>query len=400
MNINNDNFKETNNKIKNKSKNIIILFSSLFILISLITIFLFFNIRKANILEYGELEFNKEMNLSNINLIESSDETPVQVPVPKGYVASSVESERTVNGGFVIYEGEEEVTDANLEEAKRTRNQFVWIPIENAGDMYYMSGSNMYGAYYNFATTGYTRATGTREPSVVSYDKDGTYLTQYMNGITREKFLREMQQSFYEMVKSVDTYGGFYIGRYETGNLKQNVPVVVKMNTDIHSVNWYDTYKRSKRISGLNENVTTNMVWGIQFDEALKWLIDTGSKTNEEVAKDSKDWGNYRNVTFEYTNTSGGTSTKAVSSYGTRIPTGSAEYTKANNIYDLAGNVWEWTMEAYGGSYRYYRGGSYVNASSSYPAHYRIIYYPNNSNYYIRFEGSTLYQVALKFKRL
>ena len=369
MNINNDNFKETNNKIKNKSKNIIILFSSLFILISLITIFLFFNIRKANILEYGELEFNKEMNLSNINLIESSDETPVQVPVPKGYVASSVESERTVNGGFVIYEGEEEVTDANLEEAKRTRNQFVWIPIENAGDMYYMSGSNMYGAYYNFATTGYTRATGTREPSIVSnYDKDATYLTQYMNGITRDKFLREMQQSFYEMVKSVDTYGGFYIGRYETGNLKQNVPVVVKMNTDIHSVNWYDTYKRSKRISGLNENVTTNMVWGIQFDEVLKWLIDTGSKTNEEVAKDSTSWGNYSNATFEYTNTSGGASTK---SGNTSIPTGSAEYTNANNIYDLAGNVCEWTMEANGGSSRYFRGGNYLSTGSNYPAHYR-----------------------------
>ncbi len=335
---------------------------------------------------------HQEIDLSNINLIESSDETPIQVPVPKGYVASSVESERTVNGGFVIYEGEEEVTDANLEEAKRTRNQFVWIPIENAGDMYYMSGSNMYGAYYNFTTTGYTRKTGTTEPSVVSYDKDATYLTQYMNGITRDKFLREMQQSFYEMVKSIDTYGGFYIGRYETGNLKQNVPVVVKMNTDIHSVNWYDTYKRSKRISGLNENVTTNMVWGIQFDEVLKWLIDTGSKTNEEVATDSTSWGNYSNATFEYTNTSGGTSTKSGS---TRIPTGSSEYTNANNIYDLAGNVYEWTMEGNGSGSRCFRGGYFGITGSGSPASYRSFSYPYSSNYGRRFEGSTLYQVAL-----
>ena len=213
-----------------------------------------------------------------------------------------------------------------------------------------------------------------------------------MNGITRDKFLKEMQQSFYEMVKSVDTYGGFYIGRYETGNLSKNVPVVVKMNTDIASQTWYNMYKRSKRISGLNENVITNMVWGIQFDEVLKWLIDTGSKTNEEVAKDSTSWGNYSNATFEYTNTSGGTSTKSSS---TRIPTGSSEYTNANNIYDLAGNVWEWTMEGSGSVSRYCRGGVCSNAGSYFPAHYRNGGSPNGSSNYIRFEGSTLYQVAL-----
>ena len=358
--------KEENIKVGQVYAKMLALIGILLVIIGIITVSLF-NIKKEK-LGYGGLEFTKEMDLSSVNLVESDDGTPIQVPVPKGYVASSVESERTVNGGFVIYEGNEEVTETNLEEAKRTRNQFVWIPIENAGDMYHMSGSNMYGAYYNFAETGYTRETRQYEPSVVSYDKDATNLTKYMNGITRDKFFREMQQSFYEMVKSVDTYGGFYIGRYETGNLKQNVPVVVKMNTDIHSVNWYDTYKRSKRISGLNENVTTNMVWGIQFDEALKWLIDTGSKTNEEVAKDSTSWGNYSNATFEYTNTSGGASTK---SGNTSIPTGSAEYTNANNIYDLAGNVCEWTMEANGGSSRYFRGGNYLSTGSNYPAHYR-----------------------------
>ena len=391
MNIN----KETNNKVKNKSKNIIILFSSLFILIVLITVFLFSNIRNVKISEYGQIEFNKEMDLSSVNLVESSDETPVQVPVPKGYVASSVESERTVNGGFVIYEGEEEVTETNLEESKRTRNQFVWIPIEDAGDMYHISGNNMYGAYYEFKETGYTRKTGTDEPVVKGYDKDGTYLTQYMNGITRDKFLREMQQSFYEMIKSVDTYGGFYIGRYETGNLSKNVPVVVKMNTDIGDVNWYNTYKRSKRVSGLNENVTTTMIWGSQWDETIKWLVDTGSKTNEQVAKDSKEWGNYKDSTFEYTNTSGGTSTKATSSSGTRIPTGSTEYTNANNIYDLAGNVWEWTMEgsrSYS-NYRYVRGGGYYDLGT-YTASYRFSYSPN-SYVYLRGEVGTLYQVAL-----
>ncbi|MCI8587626.1 MAG: SUMF1/EgtB/PvdO family nonheme iron enzyme, partial [Clostridia bacterium] len=129
-------------------------------------------------------------------------------------------------------------------------------------------------------------------------------------------------------------------------------------------------------------------------DEVLKWLIDTGSKTNEEVAKDSTSWGNYNNATFEYTNTSGGTSTKAVSNNGTMIPTGSTEYTNANNIYDLAGNVWEWTMEASGGAYRNCRGGRYYSTGSGYPAHFRYPIY-EGSLFDRRFEGSTLYQVAL-----
>ena len=76
-------------------------------------------------------------------------------------------------------------------------------------------------------------------------------------------------------------------------------------------------------------------------------------------------------VTFEYkTNTSGETGTKAQNS-STVIPTGSAEYTKANNIYDLAGNFFELTIESYGFDGRICRGGGYFNNGSEGPAIYR-----------------------------
>ena len=74
------------------------------------------------------------------------------------------------------------------------------------------------------------------------------------------------------------------------------------------------------------------------------WLIESGNKTKEQVISDSKDWGNYYNVSFEYENNSGSIVTKSSSKI---IPTGSSEFTKANNIYDLAGNVYDWTAEAY-----------------------------------------------------
>ena len=58
-------------------------------------------------------------------------------------------------------------------------------------------------------------------------------------------------------------------------------------------------------------------------------------------------------------------------------PTGSSESWKANNIYDLEGNVWDWTIEASGSSYRVYRGGAYNNNN---PVRNRNNNNPNNSN--------------------
>ena len=113
------------------------------------------------------------------------------------------------------------------------------------------------------------------------------------------------------------------------------------------------------------------MIWGIQWDETLKWLIDTGEKTYAEVGKDSTSWGNYFNNSFTYyTNTSKSTATKA-SDVITRIPSGAYEGANANNVYDLAGNVYDWTLESYGsgtGNYRCIRGGYYGNVGDYYPA--------------------------------
>ena len=51
------------------------------------------------------------------------------------------------------------------------------------------------------------------------------------------------------------------------------------------------------------------------------------------------------------------------------IPTGSAEYTKANNIYDMAGNMQEWTTEVYSTANRSCLGGYCYN--NEYDAAYR-----------------------------
>ena len=298
-------------------------------------------------------------------------------------------------GGFVIYEGTEEITNSNQWTAQCERNQWVWIPIEDVSDMYWedKTDGKLYGTYYNESATSYTKSTSNRkyEPQLTQYDKESTYLTQYLGGISRYEFLMEMEQEFYEMLQSVATYGGFYIGRYEVGDLKQTTPVVKRMNTDIGDINWYQGYKKCKKLSGTNTNVKTSMIWGTQYDQVMNWLIKSGEKTPLDINKGSVAWGNYSDVEFEYyTNTSKETATKNLGS-STRIASGAYEGAKANNIYDLAGNVWLWTLEAVSsgsGHDRCNRGGPYnYDGTTSYASHRYYFYGPYDGGSFIGFGG-------------
>lgn len=355
-----------------------------------------------------QIDTSKWDTENRVNIVYDEDGVPV--PVPKGYTASSIlrefdgegnktkDGERTVNTGFVIYEGEEDIiSDATkaMEEgeeknqaiendiynAQTTRNQWVWVPVENMSDIYFIyEDGKKYGQLWDFTDTGRTKRirsqySGYSEPHVIrSYwnntNDDSANLYKRLSEETMTSLNLELQDDFENTIASIEKYGGFYIGRYELGDLSKQKVKLVKGNTDIDRQNWYTLYRKSKAIfQKENENVRTSIIWGSLWDHTLEWLVNTkftdadGNKDYSKVASDSTSWGNYANSTFTYKNENGNISTK---SQGDKImiPTGSTEYTNANNIYDLAGNVRDWTLS--GG--RDYRGGYSQSQGSSSPA--------------------------------
>ena len=371
------------NKIANKNKKVILIIIVLFLIILGVASLAYSqNIKLAkNNNEEQEVEESKSQEIvleDNKYMHVETDASGDKVPVPNGFVGSSVAGENEIDTGFVIYEGEEEVTDSNAQTAQTSRNQYVWIPVEDISKFYGTDANGKsWGKIYNYTTgtnssSTFDDVTGTyannwsetngvmsisntssyREPDVLRSRDTPYYLRTYkVSEDSQLDFLMRQQTDFKKMIDSVEKYGGFYIGRYETGDLNQEVAVVQKGNTNIASQTWYSMYEKCKTLSDNNNNIETGMIWGNQWDRTLMWLMEynakdeTTGKSKEEVISDSTSWGNYNNATFQYTNSSGVTATKNSGS-STRIPTGSTEYTKANNIYDLAGNVYDWTMEA------------------------------------------------------
>ncbi len=300
---------------------------------------------------------------NKVNAVESADK--VVVPVPKGYTASSVATENKVSEGFVIYENtngedkKEEVNDNNKDTARTTRNQFVWVPVANPSEMYGTDkDGKKWGKLYEFSASGITPLNWTEQDGVMSitatsgsdsYREPDVVDSDSSNSIT----ISQLETEFNDMITSVEKYGGFYIGRYETGNLSQEKATVVKNNTDIGNQTWYSMYKKAKGIA-VNNNVTSSMIWGSQWDATMRWMYNSGNEEKKKYTYDSTGKGNYSGTNGNQP-----------------IATGSIETYAVNNIYDMAENVRDWAIEAYGTILRDGRGGYYRNNGNSGPASIR-----------------------------
>ena len=180
----------------------------------------------------------------------------------------------------------------------------------------------------------------------------------------------------------VKKYGGFYIGRYEattpdgTESTKTNttgVPTCKSGKTVWTNIDYTNSKTSAESMyTGENTSVKSGLLTGKAWDRACHFIEDyiTTINTNSTL-RDSRYYGNYSN-SQPPANTGNYTSNQKQLS-------GANDNWKTKNIYDLAGNVWEWTYEA--GSFdRVSRGGYYSFGGDAFPVSYRNYCSPSIAN--------------------
>ena len=343
----------------------------------------------------AEKEYDKANKNEDGTLKENAkytDSESAEVTIPKGFKVSEVagtgstDGEQTVSKGLVIRD--------------KDGNEFVWVPVN-----YTATGKdeNSNGLDDGFEAT-FKRST-----------TDSNFTEPYADGYSGE------DTDYTNMMKSVQANKGFYIGRYEAGTTSPRTDATTTTSTVVIKRDAYpyiyvcwgnamndittdatDATDESSKVRGkgavyLSKNMytageigaTSTLCYGVQWDAAMKFVEDsTHSTTN------STTWGNYQNnawtidrTTASYaTNVSTGSWEKITlnksktNSEHILLTTGASDNFKAKNIFDLAGNVYEWTMEAYYSTERVRRGGVYFGNGSDNPASYRDNFNPTGSN--------------------
>ena len=319
---------------------------------------------------------------------EYIDENGDKAYIPAGFYRSDNTELNTISSGLVIQDDK--------------GNQFVWVPVKDKlydGVTYvpvsepdsktdtihyrpmsaYQIGSNKYyeSLMYWFYKGNYTRSDLTRyrigtygmEPVLVSSDTTGNdtwdieNLPDYVGGEdtayknyhdelgfgSGEEFGKYMNEEYYNMVNSICKYGGYYIGRTETGVIKTSDgkdEAQSKIGSRLMTNNnWYKLYLKqdSNRYDANpyynSESVVSSMGWSLSRSSVIIWFFNTN--TPEEIEK--------------VDNTSSTIQTAGLKE----------DYNIINNVIDYGGNIGEFLMTKGGTNTRACLTSLYATSSTS-----------------------------------
>jgi formylglycine-generating enzyme required for sulfatase activity/Tfp pilus assembly major pilin PilA len=305
------------------------------------------------------------MNFENI---EYTDSNGVIVTIPAGFAPTEIDGEDTVENGLVIIDG--------------YGNEFVWIPVADVS------------SYVKKVTLKYYNLNDLNQTSLADYYGSDSLITSY----------NEVDDETSE-VKIVTKAGGFWVGRYEVG-IDNAIRVAKEGDT---ALDYYQS-KNGWTVNTIKVQQGLEPVRDITQTKALElannWLVNssvqsgliTGTQWDVMCSflgvldeTDSSSWGNYKNTKSKiYTALwHSGTSNKHYWSQITTnyskagddssidvFPTGifvteDGNNTSKKNIYDIAGNLFEWTTELVSTTVNIYakrviRGGSAYHVSDNY----------------------------------
>ena len=263
-------------------------------------------------------------------------------------------------------------------------NEYVWVVVPRTTAVYATTGLGK----TTFTDTDYTRIETdlknyTSTYSVTSYSDTWAADTDNVGWLTSDEYT-ELKN---KMLKSVYENGGFYVGRYEAGigtnrtsieaqvNGKYPVPTTAPVSkADAYPYTYVTRTQAQNLASKVNAGTkTSSLMFGLQWDLVIAFMHNKGNIADSTLTSNSTTIGNYRDSVFQLSQTGQYTvcsnyslsstwnpSTTSTTNFvdssrnkiaqssdgnGILVTTGTSETNKVMNIYDIAGNVYEWTLE-------------------------------------------------------
>ena len=289
-----------------------------------------------------EVSFSMNSNRTQANTIEPTQQpTTTEEPTIDEDGREKIEGEilevETEDGGIIpvpptfTYAGGESNYGAVIED--KDGNEFVWVPV------------NDFNSYQRqlFANN------GPRDNNSNSNEEQVTL---------KSLKLKDINSYNLDFDDSVRNYHGFYIARFEAGKERKNGKNYAVSKSNIvpwTQVTWQQAKDASQDMYVKNDYFETDLINSYAWDTTCNWLRETGVNVDNSV-----DYGNYQN---------------SPNGLNRVVETASNNRWQVNNIYDMAGNAWEYTTEESGehDTYHVGRGGAYANEGDWYPISSRAV---------------------------
>ncbi len=301
--------------------------------------------------EEMESKYQDNIVFANVNTEQTN---------PKAAIPANVKEivEADANKGIVIKD--------------KNENEWVWVEVPKttvfSGLNIDVNGTFTSQNYTDIANKMITYAGVYRKGSV---NQECNWTDEWYDGcgLTQQEYIKAYQA----MLKSVYTYGGFWIGRYEAG-IDGSITDLTKARTTHTTVTIGTSPKAISQKDAIpynfvycseaqmlanemtpDSNYRSSLMFGIQWDLVCKFLEVKSNLTTADINSDSGSWGNYSNIARKITSSrakqssNNGMTWTSISgqkeSKNIMLSTGASDDTNRLNIYDFAGNEWEWTLE-------------------------------------------------------